>query len=85
MTSSLLGNPSGLVTFLLTAQIRRHGNAGCFGVSVVTNARVYYHYTRGCGCAGTRHSPRPHLGETFLHDPGETRRGIAMVCLRSSV
>jgi hypothetical protein len=26
---------------------------------VVTNARAYYHYTRGCGCSGARHSLRP--------------------------
>jgi hypothetical protein len=29
------------------------------GVTVVTNARVYYHYTRGCGRIGARHSLRP--------------------------
>jgi len=27
------------------------------------------------GAAGTRHSPRPLLGEGFTHDPGASRRG----------
>src|SRR4030088_150180 len=27
------------------------------------NARAYYHYTRGCGCSGTRHSLRPLIEE----------------------
>jgi hypothetical protein len=30
---------------------------------VVTNARAYYHTTRGCGCSGARHSLRPLIGE----------------------
>jgi hypothetical protein len=29
------------------------------GVTVVTNARAYYHHTRGCGRIGARHSLRP--------------------------
>jgi hypothetical protein len=36
---------------------------GVSGVTVVTNARVYYHYTRGCGRIGARHSLRPLIGE----------------------
>ena len=32
---------------------------GVSGVTVVTNARAYYHYTRGCGRIGARHSLRP--------------------------
>jgi hypothetical protein len=32
------------------------------GVTVVTNARAYYHYTRGCGRIGARHSLRPLIG-----------------------
>jgi hypothetical protein len=32
---------------------------GDSGVTVVTNARVYYHTTRGCGRIGARHSLRP--------------------------
>jgi hypothetical protein len=36
---------------------------GVSGVLVVTNARAYYHYTRGCGCSGARHSLRPLIGE----------------------
>jgi len=38
------------------------------GVLVVTNARAYYHYTRGCGCSGARHSLRP------LNEEGGTSR-----------
>jgi hypothetical protein len=33
------------------------------GVTVVTNARVYYHTTRGCGRIGARHSLRPLMAE----------------------
>jgi hypothetical protein len=36
----------------------RAGMPGCSGGLVVTNSRVFF-YTRGCGCTGTRHSPRP--------------------------
>jgi hypothetical protein len=32
------------------------------GVTVVTNARVYYHYTRGCGRIGRPASLRPLIG-----------------------
>jgi hypothetical protein len=35
------------------------GMPGDSGVTVVTNARVYYHTTRGCGRIGARHSLRP--------------------------
>ena len=44
-------------------------------VLVVTNARVYYHYTRGYGCQGTRRSPRPLKGERFFNASGAPRRG----------
>src|ERR1700753_4391615 len=30
----------------------RAGMPGDSGATVVTNARAYYHYTRGCGCIG---------------------------------
>jgi hypothetical protein len=32
---------------------------GDSGVTVVTNARVYYHYTRGCGRIGRPAFPAP--------------------------
>jgi len=48
---------------------------GVSGVLVVTNARVYYHYTRGYGCQGTRRSPRPLKGERFFNASGASRRG----------
>src|SRR4051812_30247722 len=35
------------------------------------------------GATGTRHSPRPLMGESFMHDPGEMRRGVANACLPS--
>ena len=38
------------------------GNAGCPGATVVTNARVYYTSTRGCGCNGHPAFPAPPLG-----------------------
>src|ERR1700738_529151 len=34
------------------------------------------------GAAGTRHSPRPLLGETFLHGSGASRREIADAYLK---
>jgi hypothetical protein len=48
---------------------------GVSGVLVVTNARAYYHYTRGCGCSGARHSLRPLIGEggKFLANLGQIR------------
>jgi hypothetical protein len=55
---------------------------GVSGVSVVTNACAYYHCARGCGCAGTRHSPRPLLGERFMHNSGASRRENAIACLK---
>jgi hypothetical protein len=44
------------------------------GVLVVTNARATNHTTRGCGCAGTRHSPRPLKGRELLNASGASRR-----------
>jgi len=32
------------------------------GATVVTNARAYYHYTRGCGCNGHPAFPAPPWG-----------------------
>jgi hypothetical protein len=33
------------------------------------------------GAAGTRHSPRPLLGERFMHNSGASRRGNTDFCL----
>ena len=58
----------------------RAGMPGVCGVLVVTNARVYY-TTRGCGCAGTRHSPRPLSGRRIYAQPGRyPRRGSEDAC-----
>jgi hypothetical protein len=40
----------------------RAGMPGDPGATVVTNARAYYHYTRGCGCNGHPAFPAPPLG-----------------------
>src|SRR5258708_30996808 len=39
------------------------GNAGCSGGPVVTTLVCLFFYTRGCGCIGARHSPRPLFSE----------------------
>jgi hypothetical protein len=43
------------------------GMPDVFGVTVVTNACVYYHYTRGCGRAQRPAFPAPFVfrGKTF--------------------
>jgi hypothetical protein len=49
-------------------------------VTVVTNARAYYHYTRGCGRIGRPAFPAPSLMEratSSQQNPGEMRRGNA--------
>src|SRR6195256_1599966 len=46
-----------------TVKTIARGMPGVSGVLVVTNARAYYHTTRGCGCSGARHSLRPLIGE----------------------
>src|SRR5664279_3807992 len=64
------------------------GNAGCPGATVVTNARAYYHTTRGCGCNGHPAFPAPlgvaprppFQGEGLSNNSGATRRGNAKVC-----
>src|SRR6202035_2356832 len=50
------------------------------GVTVVTNARAFYHYTRGCGRIGRPAFPAPSLMEratSSQQNPGEMRRGNA--------
>ena len=38
----------------------------------------FLHFAReAAGALGARHSPRPLLGERFMHDSGVSRRGIA--------
>src|ERR1700721_1120129 len=37
----------------------RAGMPGDPGATVVTNARAYYHYARGCGCIGHPAFPAP--------------------------
>jgi hypothetical protein len=53
------------------------------GVTVVTNACVYYHYTRGCGRAERPAFPAPSVfgGKAFRSNSGELRRENAQVCL----
>src|ERR1700722_20459492 len=38
------------------------GRPGVLGEPVVTNSRVFYFYTRGCGCAGAPAFPAPSDG-----------------------
>ena len=53
------------------------------GATVVTNACVYYSYTRGCGCNGHPAFPAPLLllGESFKHNSGARCRENAKVYL----
>ena len=55
------------------------------GATVVTNARAYYHYTRGCGCNGHPAFPTPSMGEGFKHNSGASRRGKAEAYLMLAV
>ena len=54
------------------------------GATVVTNARAYYHYTRGCGCNGHPAFPTPFVGRIVYAQLGRyPHRGNAKVCLRA--
>jgi hypothetical protein len=55
----------------------RAGMPGFSGGPVVTNARAFYTTRAAAGALGTRHSPRPLLGETTTHNSGAPRREIA--------
>src|ERR1700683_4777037 len=44
------------------------------GATVVTNARAYYHYTRGCGCNGHPAFPTPSLGRKIPAQLGRMAR-----------
>jgi hypothetical protein len=51
---------------------------GVSGVTVVTNARVYYTPRAAAGASCARHSLRPLFwGECFTHNSGASRREIA--------
>jgi len=62
----------------------RAGMPGDPGATVVTNARAYYSTRAAAGATGTRHSPRPLLGEESLHNSGVSRRGNAEVYLMNT-
>jgi hypothetical protein len=52
---------------------------GVSGVTVVTNARIYYSTRAAAGASSARHSPRPlnFGGKDFMHNSGASRRGNA--------
>jgi hypothetical protein len=54
------------------------------GVTVVTNARVYYTPRAAAGASGARHSLRPPIteGGMFPAKLARTRGEIAKLCLR---
>src|ERR1700724_408871 len=52
------------------------------GATVVTTLVCYQHTAHeAAGATGTRHSPRPLLGEKFVHTSGALRREIAKAYL----
>jgi UDP-N-acetylenolpyruvoylglucosamine reductase len=55
------------------------------GATVVTNARAYYHTTRGCGCNGHPAFPTPSLGGSFMHNSGASRGEIAEMYLELAI
>jgi hypothetical protein len=46
-------------------------------VPVVTNSCAFYFACEAAGALGIRHSPRPLLGERFMHNSGASRREVA--------
>ena len=52
------------------------------GGPVVTNSCAFSFCTRGCGCIGARHSPRPSLGGSSIYNPGASRRGMRLRVLK---
>src|SRR3979409_578660 len=60
---------------------------GLTGELVVTTLVCFLLCTRGCGCIGARHSPRPLIfgGGDFMHTSGASRRENAEVCLSLDV
>src|ERR1700723_1425466 len=55
----------------------RAGMPGDSGATVVTNARAFYSTRAATGASGTRHSPLPLLGASFMCSSGALRRGNA--------
>jgi hypothetical protein len=65
-----------------TVKTIARGMPGVSGVTVVTNARVYYPPRVATGAPSARHSLRPLiLGRTCTHNLGVSRRENAKVCL----
>src|ERR1700728_2093761 len=66
-----------------TVKTIARGMPGVSGVTVVTNARVYYTTRAAAGASGARHSLRPlyFRGRKFLHNSGASRREKADVHL----
>jgi hypothetical protein len=62
-----------------TVKTIARGMPGDPGVTVVTNARAFYHTTRGCGRTRRPAFPAPSLerAEGFQQNSGESRREIA--------
>src|SRR3984893_18164678 len=61
------------------------GNAGCSGATVVTTLACYLHFAReAAGATGTRHSPRPLLGEKFMQRLGRIAPRDREVALASN-
>ena len=69
-----------------TVKTIARGMPGVSGVTVVTNARVYY-TTRGCGRIGRPAFPAPSVwrDKVHAHNSGGSRREIAKVCVASSL
>jgi hypothetical protein len=62
------------------------GNAGCSGATVVTNARAYYHYRRGCGCNGHPAFPTPSISGRRIQATTRTHRAAGWrMCILSSL
>src|ERR1700687_2663080 len=60
----------------------RAGTPGDSGVLVVTRVRsTTTRAHEAAGATGIRRSPRPLLGERFMHNSGASRREVANVCL----
>ena len=56
------------------------------GVTVVTNARAYYQYTRGCGRTRRPAFPAPSVrrDKVYAHDSGAARREKESACVPTS-
>ena len=69
-----------------TVKTIARGMPGVSGVTVVTNARVYYQHTRGCGRIGRPAFPAPSMSEggIYRQTSGEqAARSSRHVCKRS--